>query len=588
VKDFTPFARYLTRRTRSLGDLVLHRLVAWGVDETVLLLALATLVGSVVGGAILLFYRGIDLAALVVPGITARLGVPIELAAIATLVLGLVMVRIIVHFGTRDSPGENIPDVMHAVARRGGVLHSMPVTLKTLAAAVTLGSGGSVGAEGPVAVLGSALGSRIGRYFRFRPNRLKLLVGCGAAAGISGAFGAPIAGVFFALEEIIGGFRTMALAPVVVASVAAAAVTRIGLGDDLVITIPQEYTIGPTSDLFLYALLGLAGGFVAVAYNRGVWKIHDLLEDVPGWLKLLFAAVVIGAVSSQFEDGLWGRGHQGMNLGLVLGQSAWVLIALALSKIALTGLTLAGGGVGGVFTPALVIGGTFGSAVGIGLDALFPQLGIEPVAFGLVGMAALVGGATHAPLTAIFMVLEMTNDYGLILPLMLGGTLSYVVARRLHPESIYTEWLVRRGEHITHGTDEAVMRSLTVEDAYRNDPTIVLADATLASTMPIIRTSKDLEYPVVDSDNVVVGIFTWQALKNALADRELPGDTLIRDIAQPFSEGVTLSDDLMTALRQLGARDAQMLPVVDRVPPYHLRGIIGRKEIFAAYDRAVT
>jgi H+/Cl- antiporter ClcA len=301
VKDFTPFARYLTRRTRSLGDLVLHRLVAWGVDETVLLLALATLVGSVVGGAILLFYRGIDLAALVVPGITARLGVPIELAAIATLVLGLVMVRIIVHFGTRDSPGENIPDVMHAVARRGGVLHSMPVTLKTLAAAVTLGSGGSVGAEGPVAVLGSALGSRIGRYFRFRPNRLKLLVGCGAAAGISGAFGAPIAGVFFALEEIIGGFRTMALAPVVVASVAAAAVTRIGLGDDLVITIPQEYTIGPTSDLFLYALLGLAGGFVAVAYNRGVWKIHDLLEDVPGWLKLLFAAVVIGAVSSQFE-----------------------------------------------------------------------------------------------------------------------------------------------------------------------------------------------------------------------------------------------------------------------------------------------
>jgi CIC family chloride channel protein len=186
------------------------------------------------------------------------------------------------------------------------------------------------------------------------------------------------------------------------------------------------------------------------------------------------------------------------------------------------------------------------------------------------------------------MVLEMTNDYGLILPLMLGGTLSYVVARRLHPESIYTEWLVRRGEHITHGTDEAVMRSLTVEDAYRNDPTIVLADATLASTMPIIRTSKDLEYPVVDSDNVVVGIFTWQALKNALADRELPGDTLIRDIAQPFSEGVTLSDDLMTALRQLGARDAQMLPVVDRVPPYHLRGIIGRKEIFAAYDRAVT
>ena len=557
VKDFTPFARYLSQRTSALGDRFLHLLTAWGVDETVLLLTLATGVGVVVGFSILLFYRGIDIASTVVPGITARLGVPVELAAIATLILGLAIVRLIVHFGTKDSPGENIPDVMHAVARRGGVLRTMPVVSKTIAAAVTLGSGGSVGAEGPVAVLGSALGSRIGRYFRFRPNRLKLLVGCGAAAGISGAFGAPIAGVFFALEEIIGGFRTVGLAPVVVASVAAAAVTRIGLGDDLVITIPQEYTVGPTSDLFLYAMLGLLGGIVAVLYNRGVWKIQDWLEDVPGWLRLLFAAVVIGAVSSQFEPGLWGRGHQGMDLGLVLGQSAWVLALLALSKIALTGLTLAGGGVGGVFTPALVIGGTFGSAVGLGLDTLFPDLGIEPVAFGLVGMAALVGGATHAPLTAIFMVLEMTNDYGLILPLMLGGTLAYVVAKRLYPESIYTEWLARRGEHITHGTDEGVLRSLTVEDAYRNDPTIVMADATLASTIPILRNSNELEYPVVDSDNVVVGIFTWQDLKKALADRDLPGETIIRDIAHPFSEGVTLGDDLLTALRQLGARDAQ-------------------------------
>ncbi len=587
MKDFSPFPRYLALRTSAIGDRLLQRITAWGVDETVLLLVLAAGVGTVVGFSILLFYRGIDLAATVVPGITARLFVPVELAAIATLALGLVIVRLIVRFGTQDSPGENIPDVMHAVARRGGVIHSVPVMLKTLAAAVTLGSGGSVGAEGPVAVLGSALGSRIGRFFRFRPNRLKLLVGCGAAAGISGAFGAPIAGVFFALEEIIGSFRTLGLAPVVVASVAAAAVTRIGLGDDLVITIPTEYAIGPTRDLFLYAMLGVVGGMVAVLYTRGVWYIHDWLAKVPAWLRLLFAAVVIGAVSHQFEPGLWGRGHQGMDLGLVLGQSAWVLILLAVSKIALTGLTLAGGGVGGVFTPALVIGGTFGSAVGVALDTAFPGLGIEPVAFGLVGMAALVGGAMHAPLTAIFMILEMTNDYGLILPLMLGGTLSYVVAKRMYPESIYSEWLARRGQHITHGTDEGVLKSLTVEDAYRNDPTIVMADATLASTLPIIRHGKELEYPVVDTDNVVVGIFTWQDLKNALADRELPGDTPIRNIAHPFSEGVTLGDDLLTALRQLGARDAQMLPVVDRVPPFHLRGVIGRSEIFAAYERAV-
>jgi len=587
MKDFSPIPRYLSSRTSLLGDRLIQGLLRLGVGEATVLLGLAALVGTVVGFSILVFYRAIDLAATVVPGITARLQVPLALAAIATLVIGLGIVRLIVHFGTKDSLGENIPDVMHAVARRGGVVRSWRVTLKTIAAAVTLGSGGSVGAEGPVAVLGAALGSRIGRYFRFRPNRLKLLVGCGAAAGISGAFGAPIAGVFFTLEEIIGSFRTLTLAPVVVASVFAAAVTRIGLGEDLVIRIPRTYEIGPTRDLFLYALLGLLGGVIAVAYNRGVWRVQDWMSKLPMWLKLSFAAVVIGAVSRQFPSDLWGQGHQGMDLGLVIGQSAWVLFLLAFAKIALTGMTLAGGGVGGVFTPALVIGGAFGAGIGVALQTVFPDLGIQPVAFGLVGMAALVAGATHAPLTAIFMVLEMTNDYGLILPLMLGGVLSYVVARRLYPDSIYSEWLVRRGEHISHGTDEGVLRSLTVEDAYRSDPTFVMADATLASTLPVIRNTNQLEFPVVDRNNVVVGIFTWQDLKNALADREFPGNTLIRDLSHPFSEGVTLGDDLLTALRQLGARDAQMLPVVDRQPPYHLRGIIGRQEIFAAYDRSV-
>ncbi len=587
MKDFSPIPRYLMVRTSALGDRLIQLLLRLGIGEAPVMIGLAAIVGTVVGFAILLFYRAIDLAAEIVPGVTERIGVPVELAAIVTLLLGLSLVRLIVRFGTGDSPGENIPDVIHAVARRGGVIRSIPVTLKTLAAAVTLGSGGSIGAEGPVAVLGSALGSRIGRYFRFRPNRLKLLVGCGAAAGISGAFGAPIAGVFFALEEIIGGFRSLALAPVVVASVAAAAVTRIGLGDDLVIRV-GEHSVGPTSDLFLYAVIGLLGGAVAVLYNRGVWRVQDLLRGVPPWLRLTFAAVVIAAVSRQFDSGLWGQGHLGMDLGLVLTQSAWVLFLLAGSKIVLTGLTLAGGGVGGVFTPALVIGGTFGAAVGLTIEQLFPGMGVEPVAFGLVGMTALVAGATHAPLTAIFMVLEMTNDYGLILPLMLGGVLSYVVARQMYPESIYSEWLSRRGENITHGTDEGVLRTLTVEDACRTDPTFVMAEGTLESTLPTIRHSNQLEFPVVDSRNVVVGIFTWQDLKNALADRDLPGDTPIKDLAHPFSEGVTLDDDLLTALRQLGARDAQMLPVVDRQPPYHLRGIIGRHEIFAAYERAVS
>ena len=587
MKDFSPIPRYLAVQTSALGDRIIRLLLLAGIGEGPVLLGIAVVVGTTVGFSSLIFYRSIDIAAHAVAQVPVLLGVPVALGAIATLAFGLWLVRLLVRYGTNDSPGENIPDVIHAVARRGGVIHSVPVGIKTLGAAITLGSGGSVGAEGPVAVLGAALGSRIGRYFRFRPNRLKLLVSCGAAAGISGAFGAPIAGVFFALEEMVGGFRTMALAPLVVASVAAAAVTRIGLGEDLVVSIPREYSIGPTRDLFLYALLGIMGGVVATLYARGVWRMHDWTERLPRWGRLLLAAVLIGTVSSQFEPALWGRGHLTLDLGLVLGQPAGLLFALAFAKIAATGLTLAGGGVGGVFTPALVIGGTFGSAVGVALQQFFPALNIPPIAFGLVGMTAVVSGATHAPLTAIFMVMEMTNDYGLILPLMLGGSLSYVVARGLHRESIYTEWLARRGERFSHGTDEGALRRLTVADAYKTDPEIVYADASLEKTIPMIRQSRQLEFPVVDRENRVVGVFTSQDLKRALSDRTIPGSTPIRELAHPFSEGVTIDDDLLTALRRLGARGAQILPVVDRIGPYHLRGVIGREEIFAAYEREV-
>jgi CIC family chloride channel protein len=247
MKEFSPIPRYLAVQTSALGDRVIQLLLRAGIGEAPILIGIAMLVGTTVGFSILVFYRSIDVAARGVAKIPVLLGVPVALGAIATLAFGLWLVRLLVRYGTKDSPGENIPDVIHAVARRGGVIHLVPVVVKTVGAAITLGSGGSVGAEGPVAVLGSGLGSRIGRYFRFRPNRLKLLVSCGAAAGISGAFGAPIAGVFFALEEMVGGFRTMALAPLVVASVAAAAVTRIGLGEDLVVAIPREYTIGPCS-----------------------------------------------------------------------------------------------------------------------------------------------------------------------------------------------------------------------------------------------------------------------------------------------------------------------------------------------------
>ncbi len=576
--------RYLAIRTSRLGDWCMQFLLRRGIGEVPLLLAFAVLVGVLTGFSILVFYRTIDLAAQLVGNLVVWLSIPRALTAIAILAIGLTLVRTLVRVMTDNSPGENIPDVMHAVARRGGVIRATPVAWKMLAAALTLGSGGSVGAEGPVAVLGATLGSRAGRYFRFRPERLRLLVGCGAAAGISGAFGAPIAGLFFALEKLIGGFRSVALAPLVLASVSAAAVTRIGLGEDQVIRIPAEYAPRSTTELFLYAGLGLLGGVVATIYNRGVWRLQDLFSRFPVWVRITVAAVLIGLVSALFDPALWGRGHQGLDLGLVRTQGPLILALLSVGKLIATALTLSAGGVGGVFTPALVIGGTFGAAAGSGLALVFPQAGLDPVPAALVGMTAVVSGSMHAPLTALFMVLEMTNDYALILPLMLGGSLSYVVARKLAPESIYTEWLARRGEKISHGTDESVLAILTVAEAFRGDPAVVRPEATLESVLPLVRRSSQLEFPVVDEGRRVLGILTWDALKGALADPEVPHSTPIMDLAQPLSEKVVPADSLLTALHQLGLRGSQILPVLDPLDD-RLLGVIGRAEIFAAYER---
>lgn len=576
--------RYLAIQASALGDRLIRFLEGHGVGEVPLLLAFATLVGILAGTSILVFYRSIDVAARFAGHLVQWLHIPLALAAIAMLAFGLLLVRMLVRYATGDSPGENIPDVIHAVARRGGQLHATPVLWKTLAAAITLGSGGSVGAEGPVAVLGAAVGSRAGRYFRFRTERLRLLVGCGAAAGISGAFGAPIAGLFFALEKLVGGFRSVTLAPLVLASVAAAAVTRVGLGADQVIRIPTEYAARSTRELFLYAGVGLLGGIVGWLYNRGVWRLQDLLSGVPWWVRLLLAATVIGTVSALFSPALWGRGHQGLDLGLVRNEGALILALLALAKIVATALTLSGGGVGGVFTPALVIGGTFGAAAGAALAMVFPAAGLDPVPAGLVGMTAVVSASMHAPLTAIFMVLEMTNDYGLIIPLMLGGSLAYVVGRRLSPESIYSEWLARRGEKISHGTDEGILANLTVAEAYRRDVAVVSPDATLEAVLPVVRASSQLEFPVVSQTGAVLGVLTWESLKRALADPDQPRTVRVVDLAQPSTEGVAPHDSLLTALRRLGTRGSQLLPVIDPVTTT-LLGVIGRTEIFARYER---
>jgi CIC family chloride channel protein len=385
--------------------LLSSNLAALRHDEQTMLVILAGIIGSAVGFGVSVFYRLIDLvqdlvlrSALRIP-VTDLLLIPLFVAA------GLAACRWLGIYGARGSTGENIPDVMYRVSVKGGVIPLMPVLAKTVAAAVVIGTGGSVGAEGPVVVLGAGTASKLGRWMKASPNRLRTLAGCGAAAGLSAAFNAPIAGVIFGIEKITGTAGGMALAPYVVGSILAATVSRGIFGNRPVLQMPSEFGVHSPWEMILYAVLGLVCGIVAVLYSRGVWRAQDLFAKLRSpWMRITLGALIIGALDLMFRQDLWGHGHQSLNLGIVAARSGLFLLGLTAAKLIATAVTFGAGGTGGVFTPALFIGATLGGAFGVVAQHLFPASPVLPGAMALVGMAGLVAGATHAPLTAIFMV----------------------------------------------------------------------------------------------------------------------------------------------------------------------------------------
>ncbi len=581
--------RAMSARISQRGDTMIGQLTRLGADENTVLLVFALVIGTAVGVAVIIFYKLIDLAQAASLTAVGRLTGIGSVSILLVVIAGLTLTRLLIRYGTGDSEGENVPDVMGSVARRGGTMRAFPVAIKTAGAALVIGTGGSVGAEGPVVVAGSALGSKIGRFFRSGPERLKLLVACGAAAGISAAFNAPIAGVFFSLEKVIGSFGASAFPPVLVASVIAAVVSRAAFGDTPVIEIPTQYVVGSASELIFYALLGVATGIVAAIYTRGVYRTADALQRLPsGWQRIALAAIIVGTLDIMFRDALWGRGQESLSFDIISQHGALCLIALAAAKLVATSVTLAAARCGGVFTPALFIGATLGGGLGMVAARALPQFTIVPEAFALVGMAGLVAGATHAPLTAIMIVFEMTSDYALILPLMLCGAIAYITARRIHPESIYSEWLVRRGINLHAGRDTAVMERLHVRDSYDSDPHVIGEGATVPQIVKAIGASSQIEFPVLDADLKLVGMLSHDDLRTVLTDTDRYAPVILAgDLASQVFERVTLNDTLGTALQKLAVRGAHYVPVVADDDPYRLLGVIGRKEVLTAYDRAV-
>jgi CIC family chloride channel protein len=563
-------------------------------SENAVLLGFASAIGVLTALGVIAFYRTIDLAYAVFyrwPGAALPPAAGLAYRPIVTGAGFALAWWVMRRFG-QGQDGLNVPDVQLAVVRRGGSVPTRPALARTLASAITIGSGGSAGSEGPVVVLGAAIGSVLGRAFRFTPQRVATFVGCASAAAISAAFNAPLAGAFFALEEILGSLSVASFSPVVVASVVAAVVSRTAFGNHPAFPIPAPYGYGSVGEILLFfPLLGIVTGVTSIAFVRTYFGFDAFVARFRGrrlaWLIPWAAGAVVGVLVWLSRGFLVGYGHLALHAEM-FGRLAWyALFALAAGKIIATAITLGGGGSGGVFTPSLYIGAATGGGVGVLLMRLLPSAGIHPEAYAVVGMGALVAGATDAPITGILLVFEMTNDYAIIIPLMLTVVVSHAIARHWERDSLYSGWLRRRGETIEHGADRDVLAGLRVRDAIDANPRVIDESAPLDVLLEHLERGDQACFPVVDAEGHCVGVITMAGLGQLAATLGHAGPLVRAADATEPSEVVGPSDSLLDAVRKMGVRGAAALPVVDRVSG-QIVGLITRGHIVTAYESRVA
>jgi len=501
--------------------------------------------------------------------------------------VGGLIVGPVVYFFAREAKGHGVPEVMEAVALRGGCIRKRVSVVKCLVSSICIGSGGSVGREGPIVQIGSAVGSWLGQIIKAPAPRMRVLVGCGAAAGIAATFNAPIAGSMFALEIVLGEFEIITFSPIVLSAVMATVISRHYLGNFPAFMVPK-YELVSAWEIPLYILLGFIAGLVALLFATTLYKAEDSFDylRLPEYLKATIGGLLLGSMALLFPH-ILGVGYESISLAMAGKLAWWVLISLIIFKILATSITLGSGGSGGIFAPSLFIGSMTGGAFGFLAHKLLPSITAPLGAYSLVGMGAVVAGTTHGPISAILILFEMTDDYKIILSLMVACIISSLVASQLKRESIYTLKLFRRGIDIKAGKEISVLKSLLVRDVMSKDVKVVPEDMPLKKLRHFISRSRHYGFPVVNSQGLLVGMISTSDYREILFSEDLQDIVVAKDIATEGVVTVTEEDDLYTAFRKIADRGFETLPVVDAKNPGKIVGILSRRDIISSYNKAI-
>jgi CIC family chloride channel protein len=497
--------------------------------------------------------------------------------------VGGLIVGPLVYFFAREAKGHGVPEVMEAVALRDGRIRPIVVVIKSLASSICIGTGGAVGREGPIVQIGSALGSTIGQALGLRGDRMRNLVACGAAGGIAATFNAPIAGVMFAMEVILGDFSAITFSTVVISSVTASEIARIVHGNHPAFAIVPYALVSPW-ELPLYALLGVVAAVIGTAFVFILYKSEDLFDawTFPEPLKPAIGGLLVGLIGVGFPQ-IFGVGYSTIELALQNAAPLWMMGTLVLLKIAATSLTIGSGGSGGVFAPSLFLGAMLGGSFGTVVHAWLPTITAQPGAYALVGMAAVFAAAARAPISAVLILFEMTDDYRIILPLMLTTVISTFVAERFSPESIYTLKLSRRGVRLSQGRDVDVMATVRVSEVMTTEVD------TVPATMPLMELALEFErthhhgFPVLDDEQLLYGIVSIRDLEVAMSTDAIDAMTA-GDIATTRLVTVHPDEPVSSAIERMAPRDLSRVPVVEPENPRRLLGIIRRGDIGRAYN----
>ena len=580
------FAAWSRRITRRLNKTEL--------PESAIIILTALVVGIGAGVGAYLFRRLINLIFRIsfinIAGFLEPLS-PFQYILIPAI--GGLIVGILIYKYAQEAKGHGVPEIMEAVALRGGRIRPRVAVVKALASSVCIGTGGSVGREGPIAQIGSALGSTVGQLLNLSDERVRNLVACGAAGGIAATFNAPIAGALFALEVILGQFHATYFGAVVISAVTADVIARNLEGNLRAFTVPA-YTLVSPWELVFYALMGVIAALVSVFFTKSLYASEDLWAKfrMPEYIKPALGGALLGVVGIlTYKAGdiprIFGVGYESINLALSNDFTIQITLALLLLKMLATLLTLGSGGSGGVFAPSLFMGAMLGATFGQVVNLLFPSITAPAGAYALVGMAAFFSGAAHAPVTAILIMFEMTGDYQIILPLMLATVISTLVSRLLSKDSIYTLKLSRRGVNLEQGQDIDVMQGVKVHEIMTTDFDIVSPDLPISLLAEIFTETHHHGLPVCDGDGNLVGIVTIQDLEVALSE-PYRGERKVIDIASKLDLLVAYPEEsVWEALRRLSIRDVGRLPVLENIDGRKFVGIIRRNDIVRAYKIAI-